>query len=208
MPARLLLCGFGAFPGAPRNPAQAAVEALAAQAWSPRGVVTDHLILPVAWRGSAEAALLRLGQAPAQAVLVVGVAVGADVFQVEQCCRNTAAAGRPDHLGEVWPQVPIRPGGADELRASAPCGEILAALEHAGLPAKLSEDAGDYLCNLVLYRLLEAAAAPVVGFLHVPQVREFDPGAAFALADVVAAVKAAGSAMARAIRPAASRHRA
>lgn len=76
MSARLLICGFSAFPDAIRNPAQASVEALAAEGWSPLGAQADFLTVPVVWRGSAETILQRLVAEPADAVLVVGVAVG------------------------------------------------------------------------------------------------------------------------------------
>ena len=43
---RLLLCGFGRFPGVEVNPAEATVVRLAAQAWAPSGAGADYLILP------------------------------------------------------------------------------------------------------------------------------------------------------------------
>ncbi|MFC3077902.1 hypothetical protein ACFODL_07370 [Phenylobacterium terrae] len=206
MPPRLLICGFSAFPEAIRNPAQAAVEALAAHGWSPEGANADYLTVPVAWRGSAEAILDRLAAAPADAVLVVGVAVSAASFHVERLGRNRAAAEKRDDLGELWGAELIAADGADEIRTVAPTRSMVAAIEREGLAAELSDDAGDYLCNFTYYRLLAAEAAPTVAFLHVPQVREYVEGAAFGLADVARAVQAAAGAMAEALsRPDASR---
>ena len=48
---------------------------------------------------------------------------------------------------------------------------IRAALRRAGFAARLSRDAGDYVCNAALYRSLLAAAAPRIGFVHVPRAR-------------------------------------
>jgi pyroglutamyl-peptidase len=207
MPARLLICGFSAFPEAIRNPAQAAVEALAAQDWSPQAATTDFLTVPVAWNCAAEAILERLAARPADAVLVVGVAVSAASFQVERLGRNRASLERPDDLGRLWPAAEILTGGPGEIRSLAPTRSMVTAIGRADLPAELSDDAGDYLCNFTYYRLLVAQAPPTVGFLHVPQVREFVEGAGFGLEDVVRAVQAAAGALAEAVsHPDAAHH--
>jgi len=195
MSARLLICGFSAFPDAIRNPAQASVEALAAEGWSPLGAQADFLTVPVVWRGSAETILQRLVAEPADAVLVVGVAVGATAFQVERLGRNLASLERADDLGERWPASEILAEGPGEIRTLAPVRSMAAAIGRAGLPAELSEDAGDYLCNFTYYRLMAARAAPTVAFLPVPQVREYVTGAALTLAGVVRAVQAAAEAL-------------
>lgn len=64
-------------------------------------------------------------------------------------------------------------GVAFGLSAKAlPLHEIAAALKRHQLPVAPSEDAGDYVCNLLFYRLMahvEATGAPrVAGFIHVP----------------------------------------
>lgn len=209
MPPRLLICGFSAFPEAIRNPAQAAVEALAAHGWSPEGAEAAYLTVPVAWRGSVEAILERLTAEPADAVLVVGVAVSASSFHVERLGRNRASAEKRDDLGEVWNASLITSDGADEIRTVAPTRSMVAAIERDGLAAELSDDAGDYLCNFTYYRLMASQAAPTVAFLHVPQVREYVETAAFSLEDVVRAVQASAGAIAEALSlPDASRRRA
>ena len=206
MPPRLLICGFSAFPEAIRNPAQASIEQLAAQGWSPPAAHADFLTVPVTWSGAPEAILARLSEAPVEAVLVVGVAVTATSFQVERRGRNLASLEKPDDVGRRWGSPQVLAEGPDEIRTLAPTRSMATAIGRAGLAAQLSEDAGDYLCNFTYYRLLAAQAAPMVAFLHVPQVREFVEGAQFALDDVVRAVQAASGALAEALtRPDAAR---
>ncbi|MES2343608.1 MAG: hypothetical protein V4597_18205 [Pseudomonadota bacterium] len=206
---RLLVCGFGSFPAAPRNPAAVVVEALAQEAWSPRGVEMDYLSLSVAWTGSVEAIQAALAERPADAVLVVGVATDSDAFRVETVGRNRAARAKPDHAGATWEGSVIRSDGPGALAATAPTDEMLGALIGSNLAARLSDDAGDYLCNFTLYRLLAEAAAPSVGFLHVPQAREFADRASSCLAEIDQAVRASVRAMADALsRPVAERRRA
>lgn len=191
---RLLICGFGGFPAAPRNPAGATVAGLAEEGWAPLGADVAYLPLPVAWRASAETVLRRLAADPVDAVLVVGVAVEADSFRVETLARNIAAQ-LPDDTGEIWRTDVVMTDYPQTLPVTAPSAQMLAALQAEGLPAGLSEDAGDYLCNFTLYRLLAAQAAPSVAFLHVPQVREYAQGAAVSLADIRRAICACAQAM-------------
>ncbi len=203
---RLLVCGFGSFPAAPRNPSATVIEALAAARWATPGAEIDYLTLPVSWSNSVALILDALRARPADAVLVVGVATSADAFRVETLGRNRASRTLPDHDGVLWQGALIAPDGAGVLGATAPSEAVLEALLHINLPARLSDDAGDYLCNFTLYSLLAAEAAPVVGFLHVPQARECAEEASFDLVDVERAVRAAAGAYAQAIsRPDASR---
>lgn len=195
MTVRVLICGFGAFPAAPRNPSEATIAALAAEGWAPPGAEVAYLPLPVAWRASAEVVLDRIAAEPVDAVLVVGVAVGADAFRVETQARNIGAE-RLDHAGETWTQPVILADWAKTLPVTAPAAMMLQALHAQGLPARLSDDAGDYLCNFTLFRLLAASAAPSIGFLHVPQVSECAGGAVFSLGDVRRGVCACATMMA------------
>lgn len=191
---RLLLCGFGSFPAAPLNPSAAVIATLAREAWAPPGAAIDYLTLPVQWQGAAETVLRQLQSTPADGVLVVGVAVEAEAFRVETLGRNCASRDRPDQAGRVWGSPLVADTGEDVIASTAPCQAMASALETEGLPVALSDDAGDYLCNFTLYRLLHAKAAPRVGFLHVPQAQECADSAAFDLAQIQQAVTAAAAA--------------
>lgn len=209
MSPRLLLAGFGSFPAAPLNPSAAVIATLAREAWAPPGAQVDYLTLPVQWQGATETILRQLQTRPADGVLVVGVAVEAEAFRVETLGRNLASPERPDQAGRVWGSACIAETGAEVITATAPCQAMASALETEGLPVDLSQDAGDYLCNFTLYRLLHAKAAPRVGFLHVPQARECAETAAFELAQIRQAVTAAAGAFcAELTRPAAEPRRA
>ncbi|HEX5380492.1 MAG TPA: hypothetical protein VFW47_18070 [Phenylobacterium sp.] len=203
---RLLVCGFGPFPAAPLNPSSAVVEALAAAEWSPEGVDTNYLALPVSWSGSVRRVHDALRERPADAVLVVGVSTSADAFRVEVLGRNRASRVLPDQEGALWTAPVIAADGPGAIASTAPAEEVLDALIRANQPARLSDDAGDYLCNFTLYSLLAAQAAPAVGFLHVPQARECADDASFDLADIERGIRAAATACASAIsRPDVSR---
>ena len=77
----------------------------------------------------------------------------------------------PDTDGVELRDQPVVPGGNAMAFSTIPVGGIKTALEEAGLPVVLSEDAGRYLCNAVFF--WTAATQPVpVGSLRVPA----DPG--------------------------------
>ena len=203
---RLLVCGFGAFPDTPRNPSATVIEALAAQAWSPPGVMTEFLTLPVSWTATVPAILDAMRARPADGILVVGVANSADAFRVETLGRNRASRSLADQHGAPAPDTAIAPHGPGVIAATAPVEAMVQGIIQADLAARLSDDAGDYLCNFTLYSLLLAKAAPAVGFLHVPQAREYTPTAPVGLADIEKAVRASSTAFAQALsRPDASR---
>jgi pyroglutamyl-peptidase len=165
---RLLVCGFGPFPGFPENPAARVVERLSAEQWSPDGVVAAYRLIPTTWAGGPAAAAEAARAFAPDAILVLGVAGGADRFQVEGRARNRAAPDRPDAEGALHPTAHILAGGADLMAAAAPLEAMVEAIAAEGLPVAHSTDAGDYLCNYVFYRLLAEAHAPRTAFLHLP----------------------------------------
>lgn len=60
----------------------------------------------------------------------------------------------------------------------APRAALLRAAREGGVPARLSHDAGRYLCNYLYWRALEAAARQggpaLVAFIHIPNIRRPD----------------------------------
>jgi pyroglutamyl-peptidase len=93
------------------------------------------------------------------------------------------------------------------LRSNAPFARLGAALRERAVPARLSHDAGTYLCNYAYWRALERAARSrpasehtvhrriLVQFVHIPPVRlgprkRGDKKPALALPPLVAAAEA------------------
>jgi pyroglutamyl-peptidase len=167
-PARLLVCGFGDFPGFADNPASGVIERLRAAGWAPEAVETAYQPIPTTWAGAFEAAAGAARTFGAHGVLVLGVAGGADGFRVETQALNRACTDKPDAGGALQADGRISISGAAVARATAPAQAMVAALEHEGLPASISSNAGDYLCNYVFYRLLSECADLPSAFLHLP----------------------------------------
>lgn len=167
-PARtVLICGFGPFPGVPRNPAATAARDLARLRRTLLDGLERHLeILPTRWDALPHLARTLRALKP-DAVLLLGVAARRRVLNVEVRAVN-AASGFPDAARRHAPSRPIQSGGPDARRTSAAPARLVHALRQAGLDAAPSRDAGRYLCNGAYYTALATLAGVPVVFVHLP----------------------------------------
>jgi pyroglutamyl-peptidase len=178
---RILVTGFGIFPGAPVNPTEALVARLLAR--PPAGPMIGAFsadVLAVEY-GSVGTHLSRIGDAFAPDIAIhFGLARECAGFRLERVARNRHAAGKPDQMGRL-PEAAAICAGQDEYASTLPLDEIASALTAAGLPVQWSDDAGGYLCNMVF--TLSAAHAceglrpTMTGFVHVPPLKEAEPDA-------------------------------
>lgn len=166
---RLLVTGFGPFPGAPENPTATLVRALAKVSPEKFGASAFKAVaLPTDYRRS-WAALRRLYLSFAPDVVVhFGLSAGIEAIHLECVGRNSVDSKKPDAAGYAPASSVLSAKGLETLASTFPAQKIAVALKKAGFAAALSDDAGDYVCNATLYRSLFAAPARRVGFVHVP----------------------------------------
>ncbi|GIL03282.1 MAG: peptidase C15 [Alphaproteobacteria bacterium] len=192
--ARLLVTGFGPFPGAPVNPTARLAEVLRARPpeWALAGEGAFRAeVLDVDYAAIGPR-LSRIGAEFAPDIAIhFGLAAECRGFRLERVARNSHAGARPDINGALPAATAICAGPAT-LASRLPLGAIAAALEAAGLPVEWSDDAGGYLCNMTmtlsLARACEGFAPAVSGFVHVPLTREAG-GTALAEADLLAGAR-------------------
>jgi pyroglutamyl-peptidase len=168
---RVLLVGFGPFPGAPFNPSAILVEALARRR---RPAFAGIQLLPHALKTTYAAVDLQLPGLFAlnpDIVLMFGLAGRRRHLCIETRARNAASVLFPDASGYRPLRGVIAPGEEVALRGAAPFSSLLGAVRPRGFPARLSRDAGRYLCNYAYWRALEHAHGPLVQFVHIPPVR-------------------------------------
>jgi len=169
---RLLVSGFGPFPGAPENPTAALVRELSGEPPERFGAsALRAVVLKTEYRRS-WATLRRLSSSFApDIVLHFGLNASATAIHVERLGRNAVDRAKPDASGYAPKSAKLARNGPDAI-ASTFCAEsIAAALRGAEFPVALSDDAGDYVCNATLYRSLVAApASRRVGFVHMPPI--------------------------------------
>ncbi|MFR5898289.1 MAG: pyroglutamyl-peptidase I, partial [Neglectibacter timonensis] len=78
----------------------------------------------------------------------------------------------PDNDGLQPVDVPSEPEGAAALFSTLPVKAMVQAIREAGYPSSLSDSAGTYVCNHVMYGVLSLLAREYPGakggFIHVP----------------------------------------
>ncbi len=114
-----------------------------------------------------------LAKTKPHALLMFGLATRSRGLRVETQARNRINR-YPDASGFVPPSRRIADSAPRRMPIRAPKAALLRAAKSGALPARLSVNAGDYLCNYLYWRALEAATAQAVPsravFIHVPLV--------------------------------------
>ena len=163
--SRILLTGFGPYPGVAENPSGWLAETLAARA--PSYDCDLHArIIPTEW--DAVAALTPSLHETLQPHVMIhfGVSPRAKAVRIERSAHNRAAS-QADARGAL---PDISPNGAMRLDTGLPVTRIAAHLRTQGMAAHASRSCGRYLCNFLYYRSLQWAHAQARDalFVHVP----------------------------------------
>lgn len=168
-PVRLLLTGFGPFPGVADNASAALVGQLAEAAGELAGVHMASQILDVDWEAAPRQAAALIASESPDIILHFGVSRSATGILIETTAHNRCG-DLPDTRGSAPPSSRIAEKAADSLASTLPVQEIVWRLRAKNLPAQPSDDAGAYLCNAVLYTTLHACLDSKVqaGFIHLP----------------------------------------
>jgi pyroglutamyl-peptidase len=167
---RVLLAGFGPFPGAPVNPTAVLVKALARRRRPSLADLERTAHVFSTSYAAVDRDLPKLFAAKPDIVLVFGLAARRRQICIETRARNARTVLFPDAGGCRPSCSTIETGAPDALIGRAPFARLLGALRISRLPARLSRDAGRYLCNYAYWRALQQAPTgrPLVQFVHIP----------------------------------------
>ena len=163
----LLITGFDPFGGETVNPSWEAVSRLPDSIGDYR---LTKLQIPTVFSLAARTVLDAGKDDIPDVILCIGQAGGRDAVTPERIAINMASATIADNAGVSPREEPILPGGPDGIFATVPVARMAEAIREAGLPGKISNTAGTFVCNDTLYRLLHhfAGTTTRVGFIHVP----------------------------------------
>ncbi len=166
---RVLLTGFGPFPGVAENPSAWLAETCAEASPEFDGELHAQ-ILPTEWDAAALMPRLYASLQP-HVMIHFGVSERANAFRIERSAHNRAAL-RADASETLPAGRVIHPQGPDRLDTKLPAIRLAAHLRRSGLPAVTSRSAGRYLCNFLYYRSLDWARRQpdprLALFVHVP----------------------------------------
>jgi pyroglutamyl-peptidase len=170
---RVLLLGFGPFPGVRRNPSALLVKRLASRRRPALAATSRTAHIFATSYAAIDRELPKLLAGKPEIVLMFGLAARRRHLCVETKARNARSILFPDVCGYRPARGVIVPGGPAMLRGGAPFGRLLAAARATHIPARLSHDAGRYVCNYAYWRAFELAgrrSRPLVAFIHIPRV--------------------------------------
>lgn len=189
MKKKLLITGFDPFGGQSVNPSWGAVEML------PESIGTFELCklpIPTIFGEAAQMVLEKAKVFQPDVILCIGLAGGRDAVTPERIGVNIRDARIADNAGNQPRGEFVASDGPAAYFATVPVMAMAQAIRDVHLPATVSNTAGTFVCNDVLYALLHhyAGTDVKVGFIHVPYLPE-QGSPSLPLEDTVKALEAA-----------------
>lgn len=169
---RILVTGFGPFPGAPHNPTQALVARLTKLRRPAFAEVelSSH-IFPVTYEAVDRELPLVLAKHRPHALLMFGLASRTGYVRIETRARNAVTMLWPD-ASQARSRKGSIEGGASARTFGPHTARLLRAADGTGIDARASRDAGSYLCNYLSWRAIEAvdtgSGPRLAAFVHIP----------------------------------------
>lgn len=190
---KILVTGFEPFLDYKINPTMQIVEELNGKKIDCYDIVGR--ILSVDFQQSAEQLKQHIEEVKPQIIISLGLAGGRFKVTPERIAINVKD-GEPDNNGYTPVDERIHEEGADAYLTNLPIRSMVNRLQAEGYPAEISNTAGTYLCNNIMYEGLAYAQQHEgvrAGFIHIPASFELAiqqgkiPG--WSIRDLVAAVQ-------------------
>ncbi|CAM4375333.1 Pyrrolidone-carboxylate peptidase [Mycobacterium basiliense] len=170
---KVLVTGFGPYGNTPVNPAQFTAEAV--DGCTIAGATVVSRIMPNTYFHSVAAAQQAIAEVGPDVVIMLGEYPGRSMLTVERIAQNVNDCGRyglADGDGTVLVGEPTDPAGPVAYHATVPIHAMVLAMRKAGVPADVSDAAGTYVCNHLMYGVLHHIARhklPIrAGWIHLP----------------------------------------
>ncbi len=170
---KVLITGFDPFGGESINPAWEAVKAMKDNI---DGIEVIKLQIPTVFKKSAEKLFAGIEEHKPDAVICIGQAGGRYDMSVERVAINMDDGRIPDNEGYQPIDTPVYEDGENAYFATLPIKGIVEEIKLAKIPASVSNTAGTYVCNHIMYSLLYYISKNNLnikgGFIHVPYITE------------------------------------
>ena len=198
---KLLLTAFDPFGGEPINPALESVKKVADRIG---GVEITKLEVPTVFKKSIDIVKAEMDRLHPDVVLCIGQAGGRFDVTPERVAINIDDARIADNEGNQPLSTPIFEDGDPAYFSTLPIKAMAQAIREAGLPSSVSNTAGTFVCNHlmygVLYHIHHSHPNMKGGFMHVPyipqQVLNHPSTPYMSIADIARAIEAAIGAIA------------
>ncbi|WP_311482240.1 pyroglutamyl-peptidase I [uncultured Anaerococcus sp.] len=190
---KILITGFDAFGGEKINPASLILDKLGDEI---DGHKLEKLFLPTKFVGTADLLEKKIRGARPDIIISLGQAGGRPDITVERVAINIADASIADNDGKMPIDEKIRRDGENAYFSTLPIKAIVENLREEKIPASVSNSAGTFVCNFIMYNdlyLAEKYKNISAGFIHVPylpaQVLNKRAAASMSLENMVKAVE-------------------
>ena len=192
---KILLTAFDPFDEESINPALEAVKCVSDEI---SGAEIIKLEIPTVFHKSAEVVRQKVIEVKPEVILSIGQAGGITELTPERVAINQDDARIPDNEGNQPIDQPIREDGAPAYFSTLPIKAMVSSIRAESIPASVSNSAGTFVCNHVMYQSLYLAATEMpevrAGFIHIPyipqQVVNKPNKASMALSDIVKGIEA------------------
>ncbi|MCU5774177.1 pyroglutamyl-peptidase I [Erwiniaceae bacterium BAC15a-03b] len=170
----VLITAFDPFGGEQVNPSWEAVRQLNEHIIGGAKVVARQL--PTVFGEALTTLYAAMDALQPELVIAVGQAGGRADISIERIAINVDDARIPDNQGKQPIDEPIVAGGPAAYFSTLPIKALVEGIREAGIPATVSQTAGTFVCNHVMYgllhRLAEQGGEVRGGFIHIPYLPE------------------------------------
>lgn len=168
---RVLITGFDPFGGEKINPAWEAIKLLPDTIES---IEVIKLEIPTVFKKSIDVLMSGIEKHKPDAVICVGQAGGRYEISMERIAINLDDARIKDNEGNQPIDEKVYPDGDSAYFSNLPIKAMTEAIKSTGIPASVSNTAGTFVCNHIMYGLLyhieKSNVAKKGGFIHVPYI--------------------------------------
>lgn len=172
---KILLTGFEPFDGMPVNPSYLAIQNVNLRSDS---VQIDKLEVPTVFNESFKKVVDKIVSFQPDIILMFGLAKGRSKISIERIAININDARIADNRGNKPFNESIVINGPAAYFSTLPIYNLLSALSEKGVPTEISNSAGTYVCNHLMYQILHYISthnlAIQAGFIHVPLIHEYN----------------------------------
>lgn len=170
---KILITGFEAFKDYGENPTEEIIKLL------PKSIYGNELIkitLPVVFDECFAILLPIIEETKPDYIINLGLAGGRKAINLERVAININDSIHSDNIGNSPTDETIIKAGGNAYFSSLPLREIIEKLKVKNIPVVISDSAGTYVCNNLMYHVLHYIEVnnlhTKAGFIHVPFMSE------------------------------------
>ena len=184
---KILLTGFGPFHTHTTNPTGKIAELLDGtliDGWEVKG-----RILPVVFEDVYSVLKTFVRESNPDAIIMTGLAWNREVVSLERVAINHLDSVRKDNNGQEVHDQKVSINGENAYFSTLPIREMKQTLEKLHIPCEISNSAGTYVCNQIMYLCLEYCQENNLeiptGFIHLPADRKLKPDSRWEIKDLM-----------------------